>query len=70
MLSIGISELIVILVIVAMLAVPIVVALVVILGKRKGQNSNAAAHLVQCSSCGRPVSPLVKVCPECGTPRV
>ena len=67
MLSIGISELIVIL---AMLAVPVVIALVVIFGKRKSQSSNAAANLVQCRACGRPVSPLVQVCPECGTPRV
>lgn len=70
MLSIGISELIVILVIAATLAVPVIIALVVILGRRKSQTSNAAANLVQCRACGRPVSPLVQVCPECGTPRV
>lgn len=70
MLSIGVSELLVILVIVAMLAVPVIIALVVLVGRRKGQSSNAAANLVQCRACGRPVSPLVQVCPECGTPRV
>ncbi len=69
MLSIGVSELIVILVIVALLAVPVLVALIVVLGKRKSHNSNAAANLGQCRACGRPVSPRVQVCPECGTPR-
>ena len=69
MLSIGIPELVVILVIVALLAVPALIALVVILGKRKSHNSNAVANLGQCRACGRPVSPLVQTCPECGTPR-
>ena len=69
MLSIGIPELVVILVIVALLAVPVLIALIVVLGKRKSHNSNAAANLGQCRACGRAVSPLVQICPECGTPR-
>jgi len=69
MLSIGATELIVILLIVAMLAIPAVIALVVIFGKRKSQNSNAATNLGQYRACGRAVSPAAHACPECGTPR-
>ena len=69
MLSIGAAELVVILLIVALLVIPGVIALVLIFGKRKRQSSNAVANLVQCRACGRPGAPGAQVCPECGTPR-
>jgi hypothetical protein len=69
MLSIGAAELVVILLIVAMLTVPIVIALFVVYGRRRSVSSNAAANLVQCRACGRPGVPGATVCPECGTPR-
>jgi len=69
MLSIGAAELVVILLVVAMFAIPGVIAIVVIFGKRKSQSSNAAAGLAQCRACGRPLSPAAQACPECGTPR-
>lgn len=69
MLSIGASELVVILVIVAMVVIPILIVVGVFLGKKKSQSSNAAANLVQCRACGRPGAPGAQVCPECGTPR-
>ncbi len=69
MLSIGAAELVVILVIVAMLVIPVLIAVGVLLGKKKSQSSNAAANLVQCRACGRPGAPGAQVCPECGTAR-
>jgi hypothetical protein len=69
MLSIGVAELGVILLIVAMFAIPVVIAIVVILGKRNSQSSNAAAGLAQCRACGRPLSPVAQACPECGALR-
>lgn len=69
MLSIGAAEIVVILVIVAMLVIPTLIVVGLFLAKKKSQNSNAAANLVQCRACGRPGAPGAQVCPECGTPR-
>jgi hypothetical protein len=71
-LSIGAPELIVIFVILAMLAVPVVVAVFFVVTQRKNvarTHANAASSLLQCRACGRPLAPHAPACPECGEPR-
>ena len=63
--GIGIFELLLILLVLAMGVGSIVVALVVagVIGKSKQKQ-----NLIQCPDCQRMISPSAKVCPHCGRP--
>ncbi len=66
---IGIFEIIIVFFVLALFVGVPVTILVTVLSTRKQRDAAVSAKMINCSLCGRMISPNADRCPQCGEPR-